>query len=162
MLRETDYRFCVTAALSIMQEQRAKIIQDSVLCEPTIYSGLHTSNSDALRNLYFQKYITEWISSHWEKMYEIFDRHPEYSVDSKREMILFFAEYFSIFLDECSKNGTLSKLAIPELLEIQKKQVNELIDSADKWEQNSNRLRVQMKKNTEQYLKLIQEAEKGC
>ena len=160
MFRENDYRFCVDAGLSIMQEQRKKLTQDSVKFEPTIYSGLHTSDSSALRNLYFQAYITGWIVAHWEKMFEILEKHSEYPVDSRREMVLFFAEYFSDFLSECSGNSSLSNLAIPELLEMQKRQVKEMIQSADKWEQNSNRLRVQMKKNREQYLRLIQEAEK--
>lgn len=161
MFRENDYRFCVNAGLSIMLEQRKKLTQDSVGFEPTIYSGLHTSDSSALRGLYFQSYFVEWISAHWEKMFEILDNHSEYSVDTRREMILFFAEYFSDFLSECSGNSSLSKLAVPELLKMQKQQVKEMIRSADKWEQNSNRLRVQMKKNKEQYLRLIQEEEKN-
>ena len=35
-----------------------------------------------------------------------------------------------------------------------------MILSSEKWEKNTNQLRVQMKKGKEQYQKLIQEAEK--
>ena len=36
MRYEEDYRFCVTAALQIMQQQRKKLYQDCVEYEPTI------------------------------------------------------------------------------------------------------------------------------
>ena len=70
MRYEEDYRFCVTAALQIMQQQRKKLYQDCVEYEPTIYSGLHSSNSKSVRHLYFQSYFIEWISLHWESMIE--------------------------------------------------------------------------------------------
>lgn len=157
---EEDYRFCVTAALQIMQQQRKKLYQDCVEYEPTIYSGLHSSDSKSVRHLYFQSYFIEWISLHWESMIEILNRHDEYTVDQRKEMALFFAKYFSDLISECSENGLLSKLAIPELLKVQKRQLKEMILSSEKWEKNTNQLRVQMKKGKEQYQKLIQEAEK--
>lgn len=80
--------------------------------------------------------------------------------NQRKEMALFFAKYFSDLISECSENGLLSKLAIPELLKVQKRQLKEMILSSEKWEKNTNQLRVQMKKGKEQYQKLIQEAEK--
>lgn len=159
MLIEENYRFCVKAALQVMQEQRQKLYEDCMQYEPTIYNGLHTSNSDSVRRLYFQMYFVDWLNQHWENMTEIFNRHPEYITIQKQEMTLFFAEYFSKFISECSKKGLMSKLAIPELLKVQKSQLKEMILSSDKWEQNSNRLRVQMKKNKEQYINLVKEME---
>lgn len=159
MTGEKDYRFCVNAALQIMQNQRKRLYDDCVQYEPTIYNGLHTSDSISVRNLYFQSYFVEWLNMHWESMFEILDRHTEYSIDQRKEMTLFFAEYFSDFLSVCEGKGTLSKFAVPELLKVQKKQLKEMLLSSDKWEQNSNRLRVQMKKSKEEYQKLIQEAE---
>lgn len=161
MFRQEDYRFCVKAALQIMQEQRKKLYDDCVHYEPTIYSGLHTSESDSVRSLYFQAYLVEWLNMHWEAMFEILKRHNEYTVNQRKEITLFFAEYFSEFISECSEKGLMSKLAIPELLKAQKNQLNEMILFSNKWEQNNNRLRVQMKKGKEQYLKLIQEAEEN-
>ena len=83
MRYEEDYRFCVTAALQIMQQQRKKLYQDCVEYEPTIYSGLHSSDSKSVRHLYFQSYFIEWISLHWESMIEILNRHDEYTVFCK-------------------------------------------------------------------------------
>ena len=105
MRYEEDYRFCVTAALQIMQQQRKKLYQDCVEYEPTIYSGLHSSDSKSVRHLYFQSYFIEWISLHWESMIEILNRHDEYTVDQRKEMALFFAKYFSDLISECSSNG---------------------------------------------------------
>ena len=51
MRYEEDYRFCVTTALQIMQQQRKKLYQDCVEYEPTIYSGLHSSDSKSVRHL---------------------------------------------------------------------------------------------------------------
>ena len=159
MFRKEDYRFCVNSALQIMQEQRLKLYNDCIQFEPTIYNGLHSSESDTLCRLYFQAYFVEWTGMHWEIMFEILKRHGEYSAEHKRKMILFFAEYLSELISECSENGLMANLAVPELLKAQKNQLNEMILFSGKWEQNSNKLRVQMKKGKEQYIKLIREAE---
>ena len=161
MFRQEDYRFCVKAALQIMREQRKKLYDDCMQYEPTIYSGLHTSESDSVRSLYFQAYFVEWLNMHWETMFEILKRHNEYTINQRKEMTLFFAEYLSAFISECSEKGLMSRLAIPELLKAQKNQLNEMILFSSKWEQSSNRIHVQMKKGKEQYLKLIQEAEEN-
>ncbi|MDE6034797.1 MAG: hypothetical protein K2G36_02690 [Ruminococcus sp.] len=159
MFREENYRFCVNSALQIMQEQRKKLFNDCIHSDPTIYNGLHSSESPALCRLYFQAYFVEWVGMHWETMFEILKRHSEYSAEQRRKMILFFAEYLSELISECSQKGLLANLAVPELLKVQKKQLKEMIQFSGKWEHNSNKLRVQMKKGHEQYMKLIREAE---
>ncbi len=157
MLNNYDYRFCVKASLQVMREQREKIYADS--CgNHLIYSGLHETN-EKLQTLYFQYYLTEWLDNHWGRMQDILDSHPEYTIDQKRDFTLFYAEYFSKMLDSCVTSGVLSKMMIPDILQSQKETVRELIMFSDKWEQNSNKLKLLLKKHKEQFEYLISREE---
>ncbi len=159
MFSNYDYRFCVKASLQVMKLQRAKICNDSSNGQNhLIYSGLHETNED-LQNLYFQYYLVEWLDDHWSNIHLILEKHPEYSVDQKKNFTLFFAEYFSKMIDEVSLSGTLSKLAIPNLLKIQKDSIQELIQYSEKWEQNSNKLKLLLKKHREQFKILLAQYE---
>ena len=157
MLKNYDYRFCVKASLQVMKELRIKICDDS--CNNNlIYSGLHETN-DKLQELYFQYYLIEWLDSHWKYMQDILDNHPEYSNDQKRDFTLFYAEYFSKMLDSWVTEGTLSTIMIPEILQTQKEAVKELIMFSEKWEQNSNKIKLLLKKNKEQFEYVIKQYE---
>lgn len=157
MLKNNDYRFCVTASLQVMKEQRKKIYDDS--CNNhLIYSGLHETNKE-LQTLYFQYYLIEWIDTHWSRMQEILDSHPEYSLDQKKEFTLFYAEYFSDMMTSWETAGTLSKMMIPDMLQTQKETIQEMITFSEKWEQNSNKLKLLLKKHKEQFELLIKRYE---
>ncbi len=157
MLKNYDYRFCVKASLQVMKEQREKIYDDS--CNNYyIYSGLHEMNEE-LRSLYFQYYLIEWLDNHWSRMQEILESHPEYSTDQKKEFTLFYAEYFSNIMTSWTTTGILSKLMIPDILQTQKKTIQEMITFSEKWEQNSNKLKLLLKKHKEQFECLIKKYE---
>ena len=157
MLTNYDYRFCVKASLQVMREQREKVYVDS-LYNHLVYSGLHETNKE-LHTLYFQYYFVEWLDSHWSRMQEILDSHPEYSIDQKRDFTLFYAEYFSQMMTSWETLGILSKMVIPDILKVQKETIQEMITFSEKWEQNSNKLKLLLKKHKEQFEYLISQYE---
>lgn len=157
MLKNYDYRFCVKASLQVMKEQRENIYYDS--CNNhLIYSGLHETN-EKMQSLYFQYYLIEWLDNHWSRMQEILESHPEYSIDQKKEFTLFYAEYFSNMMTSWASTGILSKLMIPNILQTQKEAIQEMLTFSEKWEQNSNKLKLLLKKHKEQFEYLIKKYE---
>ena len=92
-------------------------------------------------------------------MQEILDNHPEYSVDQRREFTLFYAEYFSRMMNSWVTTGVLSKMMIPDILQTQKETIQEMITFSEKWEQNSNKLKLLLKKHKEQFEYLIKQYE---
>lgn len=159
MLIDHDYRFCVKASLQVMHEARQKIYEDMLNKEYIIYTGLHESDAN-LQDIYFQYYIIIWLDEHWNNMQKIIENHKEYSLDQKRQITLFFAENYSKMIDDWQSSGALSSLMIPDLLQTQKNTLQELIQFSEKWESNSNRLRLMLKKHKEQFELLIKQYEK--
>ena len=157
MLKNYNYRFCVEASLQVMKEQRNRIYDDSQ-SNHLIYSGLHATNEE-LQTLYFQYYLVEWLDNHWSRMQEILENHSEYSIDQKREFTLFYAEYFSKMMNSWVTTGVLSKMMIPDILQTQKETIQEMITFSEKWEQNSNKLKLLLKKHKEQFEYLIKQYE---
>lgn len=158
---EKDYRFCVKASLQILREEREHLCYDSIEHNPTIYSGLHEFESASKRKLYFQAYLIEWIDNHWNNMADIMQRHKaEYTMDARKYMTVFFANYLSMLIDECNNKGALSKLAIPEMLKTKRKALLDMTEMADKWQENSDRLKAEKKKHKEQFARLLAEADK--
>lgn len=153
MLKNYDYRFCVKASLQVMKDQREKICDDS-RDNHLIYSGLHETHKE-LQTLYFQYYLVEWLDNHWSRIQKILERHPEYSIDQKKEFTLFYAEYFSDMMASWTTTGILSKMMIPDILQTQKETVQEMITFSEKWEQNSNKLKLLLKKHKERFEHLI-------
>ena len=161
MFQENDYRFCTKVSLQVMQQLRENLCQDCIQLDPKIQSGLHSSDSPSTGKLYFQYYFVEWLNCHWEAMLKILEKYPDISLDSKRQVELFFASYFSKMISSFENNSILSDLAIPELLSEKKKQIEQLLSCSEKWEKNINILCAQKRKNNEQFQKLIQEAERN-
>ena len=157
MLKNYDFRFCIKASLLVMREQREKIYNDSH-DNHLIYSGLHETN-EKIQTLYFQYYLVEWLDSHWNRMQEILESHPEYSIDQKRNFTLFYAEYFSKMMTSWVTTGILSKMIIPDILQTQKEIIQEMITFSEKWEQSSNKLKLLLKKHKEQFESLISKYE---
>lgn len=159
MERYQDYRFCVKLSMQIMREQREKLCHDSIEHDVTLYTALHETN-DSTRALRFQYYVVKWFDEHWNALCVLLERHPEYTIDQKKQMTLFFSSYFSKLLNKLGTTETLANLCIPDLLTLRKAILNELIAVSDKWEKNSDKLRLQMKKHEEQYIAMIQSREK--
>ena len=157
MLKNYDYRFCVKASLQVMREQREKICVDSH-SNYCIYNGLHETN-EKLQELYFQYYLIEWLNNHWSRMQEILDNHPEYSIDQKKQFTLFYAQYFGKMMTLWAATDSLSKTMIPDVLQTQKEAIQELITFSEKWEENSNKLRLLLKKQKEQFEYLVRRYE---
>lgn len=155
-----DYKFEVKSALQVLKSKRSKIYEDSVSYNTDLYFGLHESEKSASRSIYFQYYETIWLSEHWNDMIELLERHAEYRTNEKKQITFFFSKYFSRLIDGCQEKGILSKIIIPELLDVQKEQLHKLIEYSEKWEENSNIMKLQTKKNKEKFKKLISEAKK--
>lgn len=160
MLFESDYRFCINNAIRTMKEQREKLYDDCINYNPDIYIGLHTFENTPLSRLYYEKYISSWINGHWEKVNNILENNKSYPISKKKEILLFFAEYFANLMNVDEYSCVLAKSSLPELLEQKRSQLNEMIRFNDNWENNNKTLLVQMKKSDEQYAKMIKEAEK--
>jgi len=156
MLVNNDYRFTVKASLQIMREQREKLCSDCLDTGSGIYEGLHELKPEN-RCLYFQSYLTEWLDSHWECLDSVLGRHPEYTKDQQKQIILFFAEYFSKFLDDYDSSGIMSKLIIPDLLKAEQETLKDMIAINSKWEENLRKLKIEIKKHEEEFRKLISE-----
>lgn len=160
MFTSYNYRFCVKLSLRIMKEQREELCRKSKTPANgvMIYMGLHEMNPQ-IRKLRFQYSVIDWFDSHWENLRLLLERHPEYTNDQKKEITIFFAEYFAKLLDKVEVKGVLAKLGIPDLLTIQRKILSDLISTGEGWEENSRLLKLQMKKHEEEYRKLISEYE---
>lgn len=149
-----DYRFTVHLSLLIMKRLRQEIYNKCLLTDTNLYMGLHEID-DQLRTLRFQYTVLDWVDSHWWELHNILDAHSEYTVDQKKEITLFFAQYYSKMIDNLELSGTFSKVGTNDLIKMQKQILTELISTGEHWEENSRRLRLEMKKHEEEYNHLI-------
>ncbi len=154
MTFKEDYRLCVRTSFDVMRRQRKCLIQDSLGHYSVIYNGLHESSSPAARSLYFQSYQIEWLDSHWNSLYELISGAE--TKDRQKEISLFFAEYFSKLYSE--SDSILSGPVTSVMLKTKKRSIDEMIQYSEKWEEKSNQLKVDLKKNKEYFKRLINEA----
>lgn len=143
-------------SLQILQEQRQRLTEDSINLQSGIGIGLHMpgKGESFVQDLYFQQYSVNWLNQHWERMHNILEKHSEYTQDQRKDITVFFAEYFkNLFMEY----GQATPLLIPNLLKIKKEAIDNLLKYADKREQNSNSLRKDLVKHKEQYQKMIDE-----
>ena len=162
--KDFDYRFCVMSSLQVLKDHREKLCTDSSYAHnSTIYNGLHEFESSSQRDLYFQLYLTEWLDTHWNKMNDLIDGNQEFRISAQKQMLLFFAEYFSKFIEECSSTGQLAKIAVPDLLKIKKKSLDDMIKVSERWKEQNEQLKSDSKKHREKFRRLIESKQKeGC
>lgn len=158
MGKNQDYRFCVRLSLQIMREQRNKLCRDSIERDVTLYTALHEMNPST-RTLRFQYYVVKWLDEHWNALCLLLEQHAAYTIDQRKEMTCFFSSYFSHLLNQLGTTETLSHLCIPDLLILRKSILNELIATSKKWEKDSDKLRLLMKKDEEKFVSMIQQQE---
>lgn len=159
MFSDDNYRFCTRLSLQILHDQRERICQDSIQKDVDLYMALHEMHPQG-RQLRFQYYLVKWFDGHWSNLQSLLERHPEYTLDQKKQITLFFAKNFAGLLDKLSKSATMADLGIPDLLKVRKVGLRELLERAEKWEKNSKEFRLQMKKDDEQYRILIEQYNK--
>lgn len=157
MFEKNDYRFCIKASLQVMKKQRTDIYENSIN-NYYVRRGLYEKD-EKRQMLCFQSYSLEWLGNHWVCLRDIFDNHLEYSTDQKRDFALFYAEFFSKFLDLWRTTGALSKLAIPDILQTLKNAVEELIMCSDKWEEKSKKLELLIMGNEAKFEHLLSQDE---
>lgn len=156
MIINYDYRFCVKASLQVMKDRRKQLCNDTLQYNSIVYNGLHDSKPE-IQKLYFQYYLVQWFNSHWDYMEKILTQHKEYTRDQRKQMILFFAEYFSTILNHYDSSGVMAKLMIPNLLQVQKENLKEMLALNEKWMENSNKIKVEIKKQDEEFRRVITE-----
>lgn len=151
-----DYRTCVGISLFVMQKLREKLyIHSAEQRYSVIYNGLHESESVNVRDLYFEAYEMEWLDSHWEALTDLL-KQKGYTKTEQQDISLFFAQYFSSFLEEVDSACPIAKASMRELLVEKKKAIGQMIMYADKWEEQNNQLKVDLKKHKEHFRRLIE------
>ena len=154
-----DYRKSVLLSLKIMHQQREQICNDTLGHYSVIYNGLHEYRSENTRELYFQAYLTEWADRHWLILNEYLSRKKnEMTRNEQRDTVAFFADYYSQLIEEIDKVQNSSGDVMHELLNIKRSAINEMISYSDKWEEKNNKLQVELKKNKEQFERMIAES----
>ena len=157
MWMERNYKDCVRISLYVMKELRNKICTDSEKHYSVIYNGLHESESENVRNLYFQAYEMEWLDSHWDVLTDLLKQYrKQCGKGQEQEVTVFFAEYFSSILSEIDTHSGIKKAAMREIITAQKEAIEQMIKYADHWEEHRNQLKVNLKKHKEYYRRLIE------
>lgn len=151
----SNSQFCTVMSLQVMKEQRRKLCQDTLNNDPDLYMGLYQADSSQ-RNLFLQHYLLCWFDNHWKTMLELLDRYPEFSNDEKKTMILHYAGYFEKMLDMMSESGGHAKLAIPDLLQLRKNSIGDLIYLSSQWERMNNELNVLFIQHRAQFNKMLE------
>lgn len=156
MIVRQDYRKCVSMSLNIMRNQRESIFNDTIEHYSAIYNGLHEFHSVKTRELYFQAYIIEWTDKHWLLLNEYMIKHKnDMMKNEQRDMTMFFADFFSFFLDEIGDRRSFSCETMHEMIKVKQSAINEMIRYSDKWEEKNNKLQVELKKNKEQFERML-------
>lgn len=154
---EQDYKDCTRLSLRVMREMRDKVCKDSIEHHSVIYNGLHEFESKKVMELYFQEYEMEWLDSHWELLTSLLKQYnKDYKESERQEITLFFAEYFSALMTEVTNSSSAVNTVMRELIAAQKNIIEQMIEFADKWEERSNQLKVNLKKHKEHYKRLIE------
>lgn len=155
MFNEDNYRFCTKLSLQIMHDQRERMSRDSIEKDVDLYMALHEMDPH-VRDLRFQYYVVKWFDGHWSTLQSLLKHHPEYTVDERKQITLFFAERFAGLLDKLSESVVMVNLGIPDLLKVRRDILCEMIEMTEKWEKSNSEFRLQMKKHEEQYRALIE------
>lgn len=154
-----DEKFALKLSLQVMSEMRDNLIHDTLNIEPKLHCGLHKSNMPEVRDLYLERYIVLWLSNHWTKLDEVLKEHNEYSKESRKNMTIYFSKFFADFINISRDDNYLSNLAIPMLLQQKLNALDEMKLLSDKWEEISNKLKLDIIKNDEEYNRLLKECE---
>lgn len=155
----SDYRRNTMISLNVLKEERQNLFNDITKHYSAIYEGLHEFQSKNVRDLYFQSYFMEWLDRHWSDLtIHINATSEELSKNDKKEISLFFAEYFSLFIDELTNTSSIADSASQPLIQAKKKIIDNMISFSYDWEERSNQLKVDQKKHKEHFKKIIEQA----
>lgn len=161
MLAVKDYKRTSTIAMDIMKISRKKLLDDVMKHNSTIFEGLHEFSSDNVRDLYFEAYTMEWLDGHWKELTEYLRLHKNELRQSEQcDITLYFANFFSNFITEFDNSSDLSKIASHELIKSKKESLDQMLLLSSEWEERSNKMRVEVKKNKEHFKRLIENAKK--
>ena len=145
-------------SLSIMHDMRKKLISNMLEKEPEIYLGLHTSDNDSVRKLYYDKYLLTWLDDHWTQLEEfIKEVYGGHNIHEKEVKNLkeYFITYFKEFNESMGRTTSRGTYMLSEI-KVKIEAFNEMIGLNDVWDKNLGKLRVDRKKHEEEYKRMVE------
>lgn len=135
------------AALQVLKQGRAEMVQDFLDHKPEIYApSFKYEESPALLKLAREKYFMTWLSSHW----QLFSHEATFFIDSPKEIEAIFATVFLRLLAKweivSSDNSHQLNLGL-SLVKDMEKALNEFIKAGEKTDAMRNTLNLAIDKN---------------
>ena len=135
------------AALQVLKQGRAEIVQDFLDHKPDIYApSFKYEDSPALLSLAREKYFMMWLSRHW----QLFSHEATFFNDKQKEAEAIFATVFLKLLGKWSivKTDHAGQLNLGiQLVEDMQKTLNEFIKVGNNSDVMRNKLEVEIEKN---------------
>lgn len=151
----------IKLSLQILEDQRKRIITDSLSDGYDIYMGLHKSASE--RVLHFDKYIIMWLDEHWNLYCKSLDEKRNNYLEYQRQEITYnFVKKFSEMLIRVKSFKSFSNAELTlKCLKIKKQCIEEMLDISEKTKKNTEKLLLDSKKHEDWFEKEIAKYTKG-
>lgn len=157
MVYDKSYKIAVKASLQVLGEQRKTLCNDCMSKQGDIFMGLYEPLQEE-RKLYFQMYTVRWLDKHWEMMMELMAKNSlKLSSNEKKELLGFFAGFFSEYMVSIINESVYADLAVRDLLKIKEEHIIALLNLAENCEAHLNELKLDGKKHDTFFKKRIEE-----
>ena len=157
MVYDKSYKIAIKASLQVLSEQRKILCNDCMSKQGDIFMGLYEPLQKE-RKLYFQMYTVRWLDKHWEMMMELMAKNSsKLSSNEKKELLGFFASYFSEYMVSIINESVYTDLAVRDMLKIKEGHIKALLNLAENCEANLNELKLDGKKHDAFFKKRIEE-----
>lgn len=157
MVYDQSYKIAVKASLQVLSEQRKKICNDCISKQGDIFMGLYEPSQEE-RKLYYQKYTIHWLDDHWEGMMALLEKYSfNLSSDERKELLGFFAHYFSEYMVSVKNQSIYADLAVRDILRVKEEHINGLLNLAGNCDVHLNELKLDLKKHDAFFKKRIEE-----
>lgn len=135
------------AALQVLKQGRAEMVQDFLDHKPDIYTpSFKYEDSPVLLKLAREKYFMTWLSSHW----KLFTHEATFFTDKQKEMEAIFTTVFLQLLEKWSivKTRDSHQLNLGlSLVNDMENSLNQFIKAGEKSESMKNVLELALEKN---------------
>ena len=135
------------AALQVLKQGRAEMVQDFLDHRPDIYApSFKYEDSPALLSLAREKYFMTWLSSHW----QLFNHEATFFTDKQKETEAIFATVFLQLLGKWAiiKTDHAGQLNLGiQLIQDMQNTLNEFIKVGDNSDAMRKKFEVEIEKN---------------
>lgn len=147
------------AALQVLKQGRAEMVQDFLDHKPDIYApSFKYEDSPTLLRLAREKYFMSWLSSHW----QLFSHEATFFNDKQKQTESFFATIFLKLLSKwdivASNDSHQLNLGL-SLIKDMEKALNEFIKAGEKADAMRNTLDLAIDKNRVLFDRIIKQLE---